>query len=183
MNKFTDNHGIAKRSEEFLALFLAHQNRVYSYILTMVPNRVDADDILQETTMVMWREYCKETEVKNFAAWAIKISQYRIMNYRNSQIRSRMKYSSKLMTMLSDEVAIKYDSYDDRLDSLDNCLNKLGQKDRRLVRMRYEDNCKANEISTKVGMSVHGIYKALSRINNALLHCVRRRMKLEGAND
>src|SRR5262249_38382853 len=41
----------------FLRLFLQHERRLYAYILTLLPNRADADDVLQEVSLVMWEEF------------------------------------------------------------------------------------------------------------------------------
>ena len=41
----------------FLRLFLQNQRRLYAYILTLLPNRADADDVLQETSLVMWDKF------------------------------------------------------------------------------------------------------------------------------
>src|ERR687897_879477 len=43
----------AEKRKRLVALITLHQRRIYSYIYTLVPNRQDADDILQETSLVI----------------------------------------------------------------------------------------------------------------------------------
>ena len=44
------------REHRFLQLFLAHERRIYSYILALVPVWADADDLLQQTSVVLWQK-------------------------------------------------------------------------------------------------------------------------------
>ena len=45
------------RTEEFVRCLSKYQQRVYSFILTLVPHWADADEILQETSTVLWRKF------------------------------------------------------------------------------------------------------------------------------
>ncbi len=42
---------------EFLRLIMANQKPIYALILGMIPNRDDAEDIFQETVLVMWSKF------------------------------------------------------------------------------------------------------------------------------
>ena len=43
--------------EEFMRLFGAHRRRLYQFILSLVPNVQDAEDVLQETNIILWRKF------------------------------------------------------------------------------------------------------------------------------
>ncbi len=43
----------SSKTNEFLRLLMAHQRRIYAFILTMVPNHGDAEDLFQETVLLM----------------------------------------------------------------------------------------------------------------------------------
>ncbi|HRS72819.1 MAG TPA: hypothetical protein P5175_13345, partial [Anaerohalosphaeraceae bacterium] len=45
------------KAGEFVSLLTAQQTRIYAYILSLVPNFSDADDILQDTTKIMWERF------------------------------------------------------------------------------------------------------------------------------
>ena len=63
---------------------------------------------------------------------------------------------------------------DRRLEALRHCLAKLQDRQRRLIMLRYYDDIRPKEIATRLGMSVHAVYKSLSRIYEQLLTCIRR---------
>ena len=40
---------------EFVRLLLRHERRIYAFIRSLLPNRDDAEDVLQETSIVLWK--------------------------------------------------------------------------------------------------------------------------------
>ena len=55
------------KNRQFLRLFLQNQRRLYAYILTLLPNRADADDVLQEASLVMWDKFDEDNPPADFA--------------------------------------------------------------------------------------------------------------------
>ena len=43
--------------EEFVRLLMAHERQIFTYILTLLPHVADAEDVLQETSIVLWRKF------------------------------------------------------------------------------------------------------------------------------
>jgi RNA polymerase sigma-70 factor (ECF subfamily) len=59
-----------ERHDRFAALFVRNQNRVYRYLLTLVPNRADAEELFQQTILTLWEtwERFEPTATANAAA-------------------------------------------------------------------------------------------------------------------
>ena len=57
------------RAEEFVFLLARHERLLGAYVMTMVPHPADADDILQEAKVVMWRNFAKFERGTNFIGW------------------------------------------------------------------------------------------------------------------
>jgi hypothetical protein len=53
-----------------------HERLVYGFMLSLVPNWADADEILQETNIRLWDEFEKFVPRTNFAAWAVRIARF-----------------------------------------------------------------------------------------------------------
>ena len=45
------------KDTQFLDLLMRNQKRIYNFILLLVPNYSDADDLMQETVSVMWSKF------------------------------------------------------------------------------------------------------------------------------
>ena len=56
--------------EEFIKLFTKYQRRVFLFILSQVPNPVDAEEIHQEANVIIWRKFDRFELGTNFLAWA-----------------------------------------------------------------------------------------------------------------
>ena len=46
-----------EKIEQFVSLLTRYQQRVYLFILSLVPDRADAEDVLQETNLVLWQKF------------------------------------------------------------------------------------------------------------------------------
>lgn len=177
----TDDHaGVAggrDQTERFLGLLLAHQRRVHAYILSLVPNRSDADDLLQETIVALWRKFDCYEPGTDFLAWAVAVARYEVLKFRQKHARSKLLFSEELMGALAQSVELKVAEFDDRHTALETCLGKLAARDRELIALRYQEGLTIKAVALRVGRPIAGMYKAMSRIHDALTLCVRGSMK------
>jgi len=64
----------SERYKEFLRLLMANQHRIFGFIFALVPDMEAAEDLQQETMLVMWEKYREFKPGTNFAAWGIQIA-------------------------------------------------------------------------------------------------------------
>ena len=60
---------------------MSSQSRIYAYILMLVHNHNDAEDLLQETASILWEKFDEYIPEKSFAAWAVGIARNKIYNF------------------------------------------------------------------------------------------------------
>ena len=169
------------RNQEFVRLWTQHTRRIYAYLLTLVPNRADADDLLQETGAVLWEKFDQFESGTNFFAWACRTAFNCAGNFRRRQIRSEIMLDDEVLAKLDSDFVASAHSVDAELDALIHCLEKLRSRDRDLIARRYRGGSSIKIVSEEVGRSVEGLYKALQRIHESLFECVRRRIAEETA--
>jgi RNA polymerase sigma-70 factor (ECF subfamily) len=63
---------------------------------------------------------------------------------------------------------------------LENCLGKLAEGDRTLIRQRYQPNTTVQQLASDIGRSANSVSKSLGRIRRVLLECIDRTLALEG---
>ncbi len=166
-------------AQVFLRLYQANERRIYGFILALVPNWSEAEDLLQETTAVMWSKFDQFTVGTDFAAWAMCIARYQIMNYRKKKRNQRVQFSDEVLAAIDGQVSITTTQLDVRRDALRDCLKKLSTRDRELVHLRYEYDATTKSVAERVGRGIDAVYKALNRIHVQLLHCIRRTLAME----
>jgi len=169
---FKEDNSI-KTHEQFTRLLLANQRRIYGFILSLVPNFTDADDIFQDTVLVMCRKF-EDLKLKtSFLAWGLSIAQHKILKFREKKNRSRVLFTDKTFEMIMERSNSILSNMDQRVRALENCLNKLVERDRDLIKMRYEKGLAIKDIAMKVGRPIQGMYKVFTRIHNNLRLCIR----------
>jgi len=170
-----------QRQAEFVRLIAEAQRRLYAYILTLVPRPDVADDILQETNMVLW-EKCDQFELgTDFSAWAATIAHFQTLAYLKRHNRQRwLRFDDELIGKLAPVAAERVDAFDDRRRALHHCLSKLPEADRQLIRCRYNEDTPVKHVAEQVGRSAGAIKQALYRIRGTLLQCIEKTLAAEG---
>ncbi|WP_186776109.1 sigma-70 family RNA polymerase sigma factor [Rubripirellula reticaptiva] len=166
--------------EVFMRLFLQSERRLLGFILSMVPNMADAEDLLQDTCATMWRKYDEFEPGTNFAAWGIAIARYQVLRYHRKVQTSKVVFSEPMLMQIA-EAAETLSSQDAaRTEALESCLAKLREKDRELIQLKYFSEKTTNETARQVDRSIESVYKSLSRIRDQLLGCIRQSIRVAG---
>ena len=169
------------RHAEFLRLYAKHQHRVLAYILMLVPNRTDAEDLLQDTVVLLWEKFDEFELGTDFAAWACRVAFLTVSNHRKRFTRSKLLFSDDLLEAVADRALELAPHLDDRRDALRECMKRLEDRDRRMIMARYELNGGAKRAADASGRTIGATYKALYRIRKALFDCVTLQVAEGGA--
>lgn len=162
------------RGELFLRQFMANQKPIYAYILSLVANPVDADDLFQETMMVCWRKLESFQPGTDFVRWAVTIARYLVLDYRRTQARRACRFvDDQLLDAIETHFEESQVQIQDQLDALKDCITKLDPKAQRLIHMRFDNGQPISGIATQFRVSVQAIYKSMAKIHGQLLRCVR----------
>ena len=164
----------SKKTDGFLNRLMQKQMRIYAFILSMVRNYEDADDILQDTVNTMWQKYAESQPINDFVSWGIQIAYYKILDYRKKQKGNiHIHYNDQLFEEML-PVIKEIDRHSDvRLVKLKNCLKRLGPRESKFIELRYYQELKPKQISSLLGLSILNVYKIMSRIHSQLLQCVK----------
>lgn len=170
----------AESRKRLMTLMTRYQHRIYSYIFTLVPRRADADDILQETSLVICEKFDEFEEGTDFVAWACQIAYWRVRYARQKFARGKVLFNQDVLDAVATTAAEMHEELDDRHRALSLCLEKLSQRDREFVLTRYEPGCGVAEAARGSGRSLAAAYKALTRIRKLLLDCVTDQLESRG---
>ncbi len=167
--------------KRLMALMTRHQRQIFAYIYTLVPRRHDAEDLLQETSVVICEKFREFRPGSDFVAWACQIAWWRIRYSRQKFARSKVIFDDLVMESLARTVGEMQAELDDRHEALAHCLQKLPARDREFILTRYEPSSGVEEAALRTGRSIEAAYKALSRIRKLLFDCVTHQLATPGA--
>jgi len=166
------------RTAQFLPLFSANSRRVYTYILTLLPHRADADEVFQEVSALLWERFDEYTPGTHFGAWACRCAYYKVLQFRDRNKTRPHPFSDTLLAALDAETAAMEETVDAEYDALANCLEKLAVRDRDLIMLRYSEGGEPRRMAQRLNRSIKSVYKSLNRIRKALSMCVARQITI-----
>lgn len=167
------------RMEQFARLLGSCQRQVFLFALGMLHNTADAEEVLQETNMVLWRKFNQYQPGTDFAKWARQVAYYEVLKFREKRRSPELVLSAEAFEHLVAESHRQAEVADERRRALEKCLGKLREEDRRLLTIRYDQGRAATEIAHLLSRSAQGVRKSLHRIRLALLKCVERTLAAE----
>jgi RNA polymerase sigma-70 factor, ECF subfamily len=162
----------SERVDAFVQLLGQNQRRIFLFVMSMVPNWNDAEEIIQETNLLLWRDFDRFELGTNFAAWACQLAHYQVLAWRKRQQRERVKFSPAFLEAIAEEAIAEADWLEDRSRALARCIEKLPERHRLLLRWRYNEDRAIDAIGQELGRSADAIYRTLSRIRHRLYNCV-----------
>src|SRR5580704_4660556 len=119
--------------KRLMALMTRHQRQIFSYIYALIPNRYDAEDLLQETSLVICEKFDDFEEGTDFVAWACQIAYWRIRYSRQKFARCKVVFDEEVLDSVAHTASEMAEEMDDRHEALARCLKKLHARDRELV--------------------------------------------------
>jgi RNA polymerase sigma-70 factor (ECF subfamily) len=163
------------QTEAFLLLLTEHEKRLAIYVTGLVACPQDAQDILQEGKIVMWRNFKAFELGTNFPAWSRKILFHQILAYRRKSKRmptSMLNEATLEILNEASESAIREKRWVKREAALQVCLRKMGDEHRDVVHMRYRDEASIEKIAHRIDRTEGAVYRLLSRLRQNLYECV-----------
>lgn len=163
-------------AEEFLLQYSGCEGWLLAYLMALLGNRDDAEEVFQETTLALWRSFDEFVPGSDFTRWAKRVAFYRVLTYRKKKRRQGIPQSEEFLNSVHSADQRQADNAIGRLRALDECVRRLPDSDRRLVSLRYTNKQTIPELSTELGRSASTITKALRRIRRVLMSCIDRNL-------
>ena len=108
--------------DEFVLRILGCQDQLYAYILSLVLQRDQARDLLQQTNVVLLEKECEFEPGTKFLNWAYRVAFYEVLGYRRKMSRDRQFFSEKLLALIADDAEVVTGELEERMDALKICL-------------------------------------------------------------
>jgi RNA polymerase sigma-70 factor (ECF subfamily) len=168
------------RTELLVRLLSRHQDELFRYIFALLPHEEDARDVLQETSVALYRKFDEYDEAKPFLPWAYRFAQLEVLKQRERNQHGRRYLSRELIERLAREREQHESVLQARLLALEDCLAELPPAERELIRRRYQGKERAEELAEQSGASRRTFFRNLCRIRRLLFDCISRRVAAEG---
>jgi RNA polymerase sigma-70 factor (ECF subfamily) len=171
LQKFEDEK---TRNEAFTLLLKKYQQKVYWHIRRMVLNHDDADDLVQDVFIKVWKNLSNFRQDAQLYTWLYRIASNECITFLNKKKTKNNVSLDELPEQLTDNLnEDNYFSGDAIQKKLQQALLTLPEKQKLVFNMKYYDDMKFQEISDVLGTSVGALkasyHLAVKKIEHYLL--------------
>jgi len=160
---------------DFSQKLTALQKPLYAYILSLLPNKTEAEDVLQETNLILCKKSNEYDPEGHFQGWAFNIARFQVMGHISKFKRSKLCFSPELVETLAEEV-IDLKDLDLSRKALQICYELLPKHMKPIATLRFREDKSLLEISKKLKRPMGSVSATLYRIRINLINCVKKRM-------
>ena len=166
--------GEKTRHEAFGLLLKKYQQKVYWHVRRMVLNHDDADDLVQDIFIKVWRNLANFRQDAQLYTWLYRIASNECITFLNKKKAKNNVSLDELPEQLTDNLNEEnYFSGDTIQKKLQQALLTLPDKQKLVFNMKYYDDMKFQEISDVLGTSVGALkasyHLAVKKIERHLL--------------
>tara|TARA_R110002167_G_scaffold66040_10_gene187076 strand:- start:2772 stop:3320 length:549 start_codon:yes stop_codon:yes gene_type:complete len=159
------------KEKAFRVLITQYKERLYWHIRKIVISHDDADDVLQNTFIKVFKNIDKFNEQSKLYSWMYRIATNEAITFINKRAKDRSvditDYHHQLASTLESDI---YFSGDEIQIILQKAIATLPQKQQLVFNMKYFDEIKYEEMSeileTSVGALKASYFHAVKKIEN-----------------
>lgn len=167
------------RNREFVRQLLQAQPRLYAWIRTQIPQRADAEEVLQETVTILWTKFAEFEPGSNFLSWALSVAYFEVRQHYRKQAQGKRLFSESLLDLVARTADAMTDELADLQDALASCLEKLNAADRDVVRRCYVSGSTVVSVAAELNRPHDTIKSVLRRSRRRLYECIQRTLNRE----
>lgn len=154
--------------EDFNRKFLPSGDKLYRFALTLLQNKEDAKDALQEVFLKLWSHRGQLDQIENHESYAMKIMKNLCLD--------RLKFFKNKRMIDVEERQIAADnfspftmvSFNNLKDLMLKLFSVLPEQQRIVIHMRDIEHCSFEEIQEVTGLTVNAIRVNLSRARQSV---------------
>lgn len=162
---------VQTREKAFRELISLYKERLYWHIRKIVISHDDADDVLQNTFIKVFKNIDKFNQESKLFSWMYRIATNESITFINKRAKKRnvdiSDYQQEISSTLAED---EFFTGDEIQLILQKAIATLPQKQQLVFNMKYFDELKYNEISeileTSVGALKASYFHAVKKIEN-----------------
>jgi RNA polymerase sigma-70 factor (ECF subfamily) len=145
---------------------------LHAFLSSVVWNIADADEVLQDTNLALWRKVDEYDPSRPFLPWAIGFAQMQVKSWLKRRERVPLVFDDAIIDRLATQAAADSPRLDAIRRALADCVEKLSPEQRELIVIRYEPEARVGEIAENRSVTPKALSETLRRIRAKLLACI-----------
>ncbi len=167
---------LSPEQQRFVTDLTSHQSAIRNLCRILMPgNQNDLEDVVQEINRVILEKANSFEAGTDFKAWAFTITRFQVLAYQKNVSRNRLKFQPELIDLLVEDAA---DSpfVVSKQQILVDCLSKLAESDRDLLRTRYSQHGSLTSYAQRIDRTIHWLKRRLAKLRDQLKECTENKL-------
>lgn len=165
---------------EFVQLLAQHERRLEGFVLALLPNWHDAEEVVQETKIKLWQQFSEYDPAKEFGAWACSIAYYQVLAMRRHNQGNHVLLGEEFLEKVTAKVTEMTAIAVEREDAMGRCLQQLSEIKRALLKRCYAGCDTIVQIAMQLGRTDKSVRQELLRIRRTLHRCISAALRQGG---
>jgi RNA polymerase sigma-70 factor (ECF subfamily) len=171
----------AQQHDLFVERFVRSQDRIYAYVVTLLPNRADAEEVFQQTSLALWKKWRQYDPNRDFVRWACGMAHFEVRNFLRKHVdKGRVYLSDDVLSEVAQTRLELHDVLETRRQALRLCLERLKRQKRELLERCYAGRESIKTIAAELGQRPNVLYMTLKRLRRALFDCINLTLASQG---
>ena len=162
-----------KDTDQFIQLLSENEARLRAYVLSLIPNWTEADEISQQVRIRLWEQFEDYDPNKDFGAWSRAIAYHLVRAHWSKTNRRSKILNTTFLEQVSENFVEVADEAKERREVLDHCLGKLSASNRSLLQRYYGAPEKRKQLATDVNRTFDSLRQTIRRLRLSIAGCVR----------
>ena len=155
---------------------------VAAFLTSLVPDRHDAEDLLQRTAEGLLERWAAYDASRPFVAWAIGAARIEALRYRQERSRDRLVFDEATIDALAKAHSEHAEELAAAREALDECVARLTERLRQVLQLHHVRGLDPESVAERLSLSVGAVRVALSRARENVRRCLERALGVAGGN-
>lgn len=170
------------KRDRVLKAALECRTELVAYARSLLGNYAAADDVLQETMLVVVNKYDQFQEGTSMLAWCRSIVRIEVLRTKQRNQRERT-LTGRLLDDAIDaafdefQTARRHDEAESWREALRRCLERVPERGQCVLSGRFADELSYQQIGDRLGMTIEAVRKSLFRLKRQVRSCVETNLR------
>ena len=149
---------------------------VQAFVFSAISGFQDAEDVVQEVALTVARRFHEYDPSRPFVGWALWLAKSHVVDHYRKRGRERLAFSDLLLDKIAAVLVDRHEERPARQAALEHCLEKLPDKSRRLLDLRYVEETSIESMAQQIKSTAGTVRVTLFRVRDVLARCIQSQL-------
>ena len=170
----------ALSKNEIIEILTPERGKQIALAISIVRDRQTAEDLYQDMTLKVIENIAIFDGPRHLKHWSWKVLKNQCYELIRRNKYKPVMLDASVLELVDNELEERSSMTDElRSKALSKCISRLTENAQNIVKLRYFEGLRGDEVAAQLGRKPDTVYKALQRIYDTLGSCIKRTLENE----